>query len=270
MKTRLLSLGILLAMFAAAACSDNTTGRVALALSSRAAPAGALAAASVSAGSAAGVPTVVAAGDSTVIALGNDTLIIRSVELVVREIELKRVEAAGCDAVPNNGDCEEFETGPVFLTLPLGSTATVSEITISAPAGIFDELRFEIHKPDAVQDAAFIAAHPAFADVSIRVTGTFSKAGTRSAFTYTTDLNERQDIVLGSPLTVSEGSMTKVTLRLDISRWFRNGTGSALVDPATANKGGANENLVRDNIRLSIDAFRDDNGDGRDDDHEGS
>jgi hypothetical protein len=41
------------------------------------------------------------------------------------------------------------------------------------------------------------------------------------------------------------------------------------VDPASANEGGANENLVRDNIRASIDAFRDDDHDGHDDDHEG-
>lgn len=265
MKTRLPPLGIPLVMLAAAACSDSTTGSLSLALSS-ARPIGAPLAASAP-WAVPAAPQVTTAGDSTVIVLGNDTLIIRSVELVVREIELKRVEAAGCDAVPNNGDCEEFATGPVFLTLPLGSTATASEFTISAPAGMFDELRFEIHKPDAVQDAAFIAAHPAFADVSIRVTGTFSKAGTRSAFTYTTDLNERQDIVLSSPLTVAEGSATNVTLRLDIARWFVSGT--ALVDPATANKGGLNENLVRDNIRASIDAFRDDDRDGHDDDNSG-
>lgn len=248
-----------------AGCTD-TTGRLSLALSSRAAPGPV--AIGPAASSPVGAPTVALAGDSTVIVAGNDTLIVRSVELVVREIELKRVEAADCDALPDNGDCEEFETGPVLVTLPLGSTATASEITISAPAGMFDELRFEIHKPEDTTDAAFIVAHPAFADLSIRATGTFSKAGARTDFTYTTDLNERQDIVLSPPLTIVQGSTTNVTLRLDISRWFLSGT--ALVDPATANKGGANENLVRDNIHVSIDAFRDDNGDGRDDDHEGS
>jgi hypothetical protein len=67
---------------------------------------------------------------------------------------------------------------------------------------------------------------------------------------------------------VAEGSATNVTLRLDVARWFVSGT--ALVDPATANKGGLNENLVRDNIRASIDAFRDDDRDGHDDDNEGT
>ncbi|MGH7753399.1 MAG: hypothetical protein ACREN5_11350, partial [Gemmatimonadales bacterium] len=68
---------------------------------------------------------------------------------------------------------------------------------------------------------------------------------------------------------VDEGGSANVTLRLDVSRWFVNGGGTALVDPATANEGQANENLVRDNIRASIDAFRDDDADGLDDGHEG-
>lgn len=266
MKTRLLPLGIPLVMFAAAACSDSTTGAVSLAVST-ARPAGAPIAASAPWGISA-APQVTTAGDSTVIVLGNDTLVIRSVELVLREIELERVETAQCDDIMDNDDCEEFETGPVLVSLPLGATATVTEVAIDAPAGMYNELEFEIHKPDDVDDVAFIAAHPTFAGVSIRVTGTFSKAGTRTDFTYTTDLNEQQEIALDPPLTVVEGSATNVTLRLDIARWFLNGT--ALVDPATANKGGLNEGLVRDNIRASIDAFRDDDRDGHDDDNEGT
>jgi hypothetical protein len=40
--------------------------------------------------------SVVAAGDSTMITLGSDTIIIRSVEVVLREIELKRVDVPEC------------------------------------------------------------------------------------------------------------------------------------------------------------------------------
>jgi hypothetical protein len=253
-----------LVMLAAVACSDGTTGTLTLALTT-ARPLGAPLAAAPAGRSAA--PKVTMAGDSTVIALGNDTLVIRSVEVVLREIQLERVETAQCDDIMDNDDCEEFETGPVLVSLPLGATATVTQVAIDAPAGMFNELEFEIHKPDAVDDAAFIAAHPTFADVSIRVTGTFSKAGTRTDFTYTTDLNEQQEIALDPPLTVAEGATTNVTLRLDLARWFVNGT--VLVDPATANKGGPNENLVRDNIRVAIDAFRDDDRDGHDDDNSG-
>lgn len=259
-KTGLLGAPLVAALLAA--CTTDSTGKVSLALSSvrPGAPAP-----SASLSGVAASPSVVTAGDSTVIALGNDTIVIRSAELVVREVELKRVEALDCDDVIGNDDCDEFVTGPVLLSLPLGSAATATVVSVDAPAAMYDELRFEIHKPDNLTDAAFIAAHPTFADVSMRVSGTYSQAGSRTNFAFASDLNERQDIVLSPPLTVSEGQSTNVTLRLDVSTWFLNAGGTVLVNPATANKGQANENVVRDRIRASIDAFRDDNRDGADD-----
>jgi len=48
--------------------------------------------------------------------------------------------------------------------------------------------------------------------------------------------------------------------------WVVDGSGN-LIDPRTANKGGANEGLVKENIKQSVEAFEDDERDG-DDDHE--
>lgn len=210
------------------------------------------------------------AGDSTVVVRGNDTLVIKSVELVLREIELKRVEElTGCPDSSDDGHdddaCEEFSVGLQLVSLPLGN-GTDKTVTVNLPAGIYDELEFEIHKPDQIRDAAFIAANPAFAGVSIRVTGTFSQGGTLSDFVYTTDLNSEQEIELSPPLDVAADGAVNVTIRMDVATWFLNGAGSGLVSPATANDGGANENLVRDNIERSIEAFHDDDSDGLDDD----
>ena len=165
----------------AVACTDSTTAGVGLAFSTRNNPANL---------------AVAQQGDSTVVALGNDTIIIRNVQLVLREIELKRVDdALDCpDSNASGSDddaCEEFETGPVLVELPLGNS-TDKVITVEVPVGIYDEVQFEIHHPEAPEDATFIAAHPDFDGVSIRVTGTYSQAGTRSDFTFTTDLNQEQ------------------------------------------------------------------------------
>jgi hypothetical protein len=177
MKSRLCLLGTPLVAVLFAACTDNTGGRLSLAMSSvrPGAPVASAGGAAVT-----GAPAVITAGDSTVIALGNDTIILRSVSVVLREIELKRVEAASCDAIQGNHDCEEFETGTTLVSLPLGSTATETVISVNAPAGMYDKLEFKIHKPESSDDAAFIAANPNFDGVSIRVTGTYSQAGTRS------------------------------------------------------------------------------------------
>jgi hypothetical protein len=261
-------LGVALALLGAAACSDSSRGgAVSLSLSTRAAP-GALAAPGVTGNLAA--PAVVAAGDTTVIALGNDTLILRSVDVVLRKIELKRVETGSCDSISDNGDCEEFEAGPVLASFPLGTTNTAAAVSVAAPSGQYDELEFEIHRTDTTssKEAAFIAANPDFKNISIRVTGTFSHAGARSDFVYTSDLDASQEMGLVPPFDVTAGTSANLTIRLDVSTWFV--SNGALVDPASANKGGQNEGVVNNNIEQSIDAFEDDNHDGHDDHHEGS
>ena len=265
MRTQLYALALAGAMAGGLACSDDNSG-IGLAITTR------------------GSSTTVQNGDSTVVVRGNDTLIIRDIEMVMREIELERVEdlqdcpdsnstpapmistATRHDDDEDDDDaCEEFSTGALLVDLPLGDE-TDRIITVDVPAGMYDEVEFEIHKPDEVRDAAFIAANPDFARISIRVTGTFSKGGTRSDFTYTTDLNEEQEIELDEPLDVTADGPVNLTIRLDIVTWFLNASGTALVDPATANEGGPNEKLVEDNIEESIDAFHDDDGDGLDDD----
>lgn len=240
-------------VMSAFACADGGAN-VGLAFSSRSTGAGAIA----------------QAGDSTVVVRGNDTLVIKSVELVLREIELKRVEElSGCPDSSGDGQdddaCEEFSVGLRLVSLPLGNS-TDKVITVNVPAGLYDEVEFEIHKPDQIRDAAFIAANPAFAGVSIRVTGTFSQAGTRTDFVYTTDLNKEQEVELDPPLDVTDAGAVNLTIRLDIATWFLSGAGTGLVNPATANTGGANASLVRDNIEASIEAFHDDDSDGLDDD----
>lgn len=264
MHRKLLSVGAPLVAAVLVGCADNNGGRLSLALTSSR-PLGPAASAPFGAAAA---PGVVTAGDTTVIVLGNDTIVVRSVEVVLREIELKRVEAASCDSVMGNDDCEEFEVGPVLVALPLGGTATATVVAVVAPAGLYDELEFEVHKPESSDDAAFIAAHPDFNGVAVRVTGTYSQAGTRSDFVFTSELSAEQKVLLSPPLTVSDGAATNVTLRLDIGSWFLNAEGTALISPASANKGQPNESVVKDRIQASIDAFRDDDHDGHDDDNE--
>jgi hypothetical protein len=246
-------------LLVAAACSNSTMGTVGFSLTSRTA---ASPAPSAALSSAAVVPSVTATGDSTVIALGNDTVIVRSAQLVLRKVELKRSDVASCDAIEGNDDCEEFETGATLVSLPLGSALIRQQVSVSVPAGTFNALEFEIHKPSSSDDAAFIAANPDFASVSIRVTGTYSQSGTRSTFTFTSDVNQSEESSLVPPVTVQEGQTLSVTLRVDISGWFLNGAKTALVDPASANKGQPNESVVANNIQNSFDAFEDDNHDG--------
>ena len=192
------------------------------------------------------------APDSMVDAGGN-VLVLTSVELVLRDIEFKRRNHDSCDSLPSGSDddCEEFEAGPVLVDLPLDGSVS-HEFSIAVDSGTFEELRLRVHKPEDdgdSRDQAFIAAHPDLEDISIRVAGTFN--GT--AFTFVSDLNADQEFSFAPPISISEGTVVDVTLRVDVSTWFM--SGSALINPALALKGGPLEGIVKNNIEASFEAF---------------
>lgn len=218
----------------------------------------------------AGVGSTVAGGaqaasapmaDTLVIGVGTDTLKITSVELVLREIELKRLNSADCDSTADEDDCEEFSIGPTLVSLPLTAGADQA-VAVVIDSGTYTKVEFEIHKPGGDSlDVAFLAANPAFANVSIRVQGLFN--GT--PFTYTTPLDQEQEFEFVPPLVVTtSGASSNLTILMDVRTWFRQPGTGALINPQTANVGGANEGVVKENIKNSIEAFEDDDRDGDD------
>lgn len=193
---------------------------------------------------------------------GTNTLVLSRVSLVLREIELKRLSVSDCDDVgPGDDDsCEEFSTGPILLDLDLGGAAA-QVLSIEVELGIYDEVEFEVHKPEdeSLEDLGFLQEHPEFRQVSIWVDGTYNG----NEFTFLQDLNEEQELPLSPAMVVdAAGQQVNLTLSLDLGSWFR-GVDGSLLDPRSANKGGDNEGLVEDNIKRSIDLFRDDDRDGR-------
>jgi hypothetical protein len=202
--------------------------------------------------------------DDTITA-GSDVIVITSAQIVLGQIELKRANDDGCEALGMDDDdgCEEFSSGALLVDLPL-SSQVATEITIAPDTGVYDEIDFEVHKPESDgDDDAFLAQHPDFDGVSIRVQGTFNG----EPFTYESDLDVEQENELAPPLVISDATAgTNVTMHVDLDGWFRSGAG--LVDPRTANKGGANEGVVKENIKQSFKAFEDEDRDGDDSDFE--
>ena len=91
---------------------------------------------------------------------GTNTLDITSVQVVLREIELERVEVADCDVEPEPLECEDFEIGPVLIDLSLDGT-TDTNISVAVSAGTYDEIEFDVHKVSSdLEDAAFLPLIP--------------------------------------------------------------------------------------------------------------
>jgi hypothetical protein len=194
---------------------------------------------------------------------GTHTLVITSAAVSLSRLELATVDSAGCadDDHPEHDDdrCHELATGPTLVDLPTDNSV-VSVLSLQLPAGTYRALEAKIRpvRTDDNGGSAFLTAHPEFANASVRVEGTFD--GT--PFTYTGSPNASLELRFDPPITVGS-TATTVTVHVSIDRWFADGSGN-LVDPATANAGGANEQLVRDNVRRSFHAFEDNEHHGDD------
>lgn len=199
---------------------------------------------------------------------GADVLVVTSVQLVARKIKLERAEGtcptadlsdAGTGDAEDSNECPNLRLGPLLLSPPL-TLGAASAFTIDLPAGTYDELRLQIHKPtNHTSDAAFLAANPGFANVSMLVMGTFNGA----PFTFTTNISAEVEIALAHPVVVVADGSTSLTMLLDVNAWFLSQGGAALISPLALTQ--QTRTQIEQNIRLSFRAFHDQNHDGTED-----
>lgn len=204
-------------------------------------------------------PTANAVGDSLSVTDGSNTLIFTKVEVVAREIELRRAGVVSCDSSAATDDCEYFSASARLVVLPLTQAATQA-LTVEVPAGTYSSVRMKVHKvSDDSGDAAFLVANPNWPSrQSIRVTGFYNGA----AFTYLSDVNFDAEETLTPNLVVDATTQTNLTVRIDLTTWFRDGANGPLINPATAGSGGGNKSVVENNIKNSVKMFEDEDLDG--------
>ena len=208
--------------------------------------------------------------------VGTDVLVITKVQLVVARIELQQ-SGATCASTTASGDdegdqrheseCAELQVAPSIVNLPVNGTV-VSALDISIPPGTYSALEAKIRPLRNDSDhgqgsSAFLTAHPELNGVSVVVEGTFN--GT--PFTYKGAARSELERRFDPPLVI-DASPLNITVNVDLASWFRSQSGG-LIDPSTANAGGANAATVADNIKRSFRAFRDDDHNGQDDDDRG-
>ena len=255
----------LIAMSALAACGDG-------AAADPTAASGGAANLSVSFAAAApsGVAAAVnAAGNIVLVGTQADTMIITKLEMVLSHVKLRRVGVTACpdSMAPSSqrgrshdqAGCSRLDLGPMLMDLPLGGAST-SPLAVTVPAGTYHEFEFEIGDINTKATASqaekdFLAAHPEFRDVTVRVTGTYKGA----AFTFTSKAQTEVEFEFEPSLVVETGVNDNVSTNVDLAAWFKDATG-AIVAPTVAN-----QVRIDQNILSSFSAFGDKDRDGKED-----
>jgi len=265
-RSDLAKLAAIVGLTAIAACSDlNGSGSHMVSLS-------------VTTRSSTAPATVGSLGISNDITIGTGgELVLKKIQLVLARVEIARSDQAACadddeDEGEKSGDddlqasrsdedddCEDVSKNPILVNVPVDD-AVHTVINVPLAAGTYKRLEAKLRPIDAAALAA-LGAPSDLAGNTIRVEGTFKG----KAFVFTSPVRTNLELEFNPPLVV-DGSTKNATVNIDVTKWFI-GSNGTVIDPATANAGGPNAQVVAKNIRSSFKAFEDDDKRG-DDDHE--
>lgn len=179
---------------------------------------------------------------------GKDTLNFTQITVTLSRVELKRASTDVCaDDDDDHGDrgdkgpgnCAEVRIGAASFDLPVdGSMVTLPADAL--PAGTFREFELRV---------AFV-----------RLKGTFDS----KPFDVTIAANTKTEIEFATPLVVTAGAPTIITVNVNAGTWLTNADGT-LVDPTKISTTPSLLSAIKTRIAASLRAFEDRDHDGRDD-----
>lgn len=159
------------------------------------------------------------------VTMGGHVIAVSRVELRLSELELEGEDSA------------EVETkgSQVLVALPVNGSV-VTPITTPVVPGTYTELEMKVN--------------------TVRIQGTYDN----QPFDVTVTVDEDLETDIRPPLVVTETSPANLTVAVDISQWFRASDGGAI---DLLNLGASGSSRLASNIKVSFDAFEDDDRSGR-------
>lgn len=166
----------------------------------------------------------------------NGSLSIEEIWLVVDEFKLERVDGACEESAEaeeaDDDECEEFELGPFFVSVPLEGEG-IGEVSADVEAGTYEALKFETKAPDSDAEVLEDIAGEGFddwpAEASMVVVGTFTPTeGEAVSFTayFDAEVKVERESPEDDPMVVEEGGDLSVTVFIDPAIWFANDDGT--------------------------------------------
>jgi len=186
----------------------------------------------------------------------NADIKLTEVKILLRDIKLEK-ESDGESEGDDETECEEVKVGPFVVSLNLNG-ATTDFVVNNIPAGIYDELKFEIHKLEASEtspDPEFKDGDDSSLRYSVIAKGIFNS----NPFVYKSKKSTHQELEFENMLIVEDNTSTNLTITVDPYTWFYKE--GVLLDPTDL----ANDDEIDHNIEHSFKkAFEDNDHDGED------
>ena len=187
----------------------------------------------------------------------NADIQLTEVKILLRDIKLEK-ESDGESEGDDETECENLKVGPFVVHLNLNGTTT-DFVVNNIPAGIYDELKFEIHKLEASEtppDPEFKDGNDSSERYSVIAKGFFNS----NPFVYKSKKSAHQKLEFENMLIIEENTSTNLTITVDPYTWFYKEC--ILLDPSDP----ANDDDIDNNIEHSFKkAFEDDDHDGEKD-----
>ena len=194
-----------------------------------------------------------------VVGSGASVVTITKAQVVLGRIEVEPGStAATCSGTESDG-CPELKLDPVLVDLPLDGT-TKTDFGANIPAGSYRGVELKVRPVNSSDQggAAFLAANPSFSNVSVHVEGTYNGV----PFSYNSSLDAEIEMELSTPVTLTSGSGSNLTLFIDVASWFKDSSGNA-IDPTNSQ----NASTIDSQIKQSFRVFEDDDKNGVPDSH---
>lgn len=190
---------------------------------------------------------------------GQHDLLITDAELLVQEPQLRTTVANSCDLVAagqssDSDSCAELLTGPLHISLPVQTPGVGATLltAVQVDTAHYDALQLHLHPgdPNDSRDASILQQRPYMDGTSVYVKGTYDG----QAFALELGIDTDQVLAFPSVDLTADGATAVVQLQVDVASWLTDPGTGAVIDPSTAAAGGANHDVVVQNVVGSMGA----------------
>jgi len=179
-------------------------------------------------------------------------IVLTEAKVILKDI---KIHAEGKE----EGSCEVIKTGPMVLQLKLNTTINIIS-GINIPSGVYDDVKFKIHKLNPDEPLL----DPDFEDANGRYSVVVKGSYYGIAFVFKSSITTTQKVELSRVVLIGSEN-TNITLLANPISWFV-GPNNTYLDPTNSFDKIIIDKNIKENIHHSFEIFKDNDKNGLPDD----